>query len=116
MKCHPNRGSCPRKLTSGLFSQSVGGQAMISANLVAVRALDVGVPVLVRSFRYIVVVVGEKPLQEEHHQEATQGQTHRLVHRMILMKCVRNEMQHRHPEHQPRNKTHSCLQPRMSEP
>ena len=48
---------------------------MFSAHLVAVRALIAGVPVLGRSFRYIVVVVGEKPLQEEHHQEATQGQT-----------------------------------------
>ena len=52
---------------------------------------------------------GEKPLEKEHHQEATQSQTHRLVHRMILVKSVRNEMQHRHSEHQPRNKADSCL-------
>ena len=116
VKRHAYRGRRPRKLAGGLFSQSVGGQAVFSAHLVAVRELFAGVPVFGRSFRYVVMVVGEKPLEEEHRQKAAQGQTHRLVHRMILVKGVRHEMQQRHAEHQPGNKADRYLQPRMGEP
>jgi hypothetical protein len=89
---------------------------MFSTRFVAVRLLPTGEPAFGRSFRYVVVVVGKEPLEEEHHQEAAQGQTHGLVHRMVLVKGVRNEMQQRHAEHQSRNKTYRRLQPRMGEP
>jgi hypothetical protein len=63
MEGHACRGRRPRKLAGGLFSQSVGGQAMFSAHFAAVRMLTARVPVFGRSFRYVVVVVGKKPLE-----------------------------------------------------
>jgi hypothetical protein len=74
------------------------------------------VPVFGRSLRYVVVVMGKKPLEEEHHQEAAQSPPHGLVHRVALMKGMGNKMEQCHPEHQPRNKADPCLQSCMSEP
>ena len=32
-----------------------------------------------RAFRHVMVVVGEKPLEKEHHQEPAQGPAHGLI-------------------------------------
>ena len=109
--------SPPTKVGWRIVRPECGGGSHARARSVAWEAHLQAVMVLLgRAFRYVMVVVREKPLEEEHHQEAAQGPMHGLVQGMGLMRRMGNEMEQRHAEHQPGNKAHCRLQPRMSEP
>jgi len=66
-------------------------------------------------FRNVVVVMGKKPLQEEHRQKPGQDIPHGLHDREVLMNRVRDEVEQCHAQHQPGHEARRDLQPQVGQ-
>ena len=105
----------PGQWLRGFLSQGMrrtGGRVRRSLGMRVLAFVGVGFH---STLRHVMMVVVKESLEKEHHQKPGQGPAHGLIHRVILMKGMGNEMEQRHAEHEPGHETHEYLQSRMGQ-